>query len=150
MCVVRGSVWVSGALCMGVQVRVCACAHGRGCARVGVGVGVGGGWWVCVLGSCFVFIVFRVRGCGYFFVFFVVYFLSLDFITGIRVLFSLKSDIDVTVQPHLKMFGLCATTRVMCVRHLPHDWDTTAFAPVPCWAQLLFSEGWLYFQHASP
>ena len=55
--------------------------------------------------------------------------------------FSLKSDIDVTVQPHLKMFGLCATTRVMCVRHLLHDWDTTAFAPVPCWAQLLFQKG---------
>ena len=55
--------------------------------------------------------------------------------------FSLKSDIDVTVQPHFKMFGLCATTRVMCVRHLLHDWDTTAFAPVPCWAQPLFQKG---------
>ena len=45
------------------------------------------------------------------------------------------------VQPHLKMFRLRATTRVMCGRHLPHDWDATAFAPVPCWAQLLFQKG---------
>ena len=46
--------------------------------------------------------------------------------------FSLKSDIDVTVQSHLKMFELCATTRVMCLRHptpIVHVWDVGS--PVP-------------------
>ena len=81
-------------------------------------------------GSSWAGLLVRVRGCGYFFDFFVVYFLKFGFYYW-DLSFSLKSDIDVTVQPHLKMFRLCATTRVMRVRHLPHDWDTTAFALYP-------------------
>ena len=67
----------------------------------------------------------RVRGCGFFF----------DFFWDLS--FRLKLDIDVMVQPHLKMFR-------MCVRHLPHDWDTTAFALV------FVSEGWLSVSSTPP
>ena len=74
-----------------------------------------------VSGSTWAGLLVRVRGCGYFFVFFFkfeFYYWDLSF--------SLKSDIDVTVQSHLKMFELCATTRVMCLRYptpIVHVWD---------------------------
>ena len=59
------------------------------------------------------------------------FFLSLNFITGI-VRFSVKSDIGVTVQSHLKMCELCATTRVMCLS-ASHSYCTCVgcVSPVP-------------------
>ena len=62
--------------------------------------------------------------CFFFFLKFEFYYWDLSF--------SLKSDIDVTVQSHLKMFELCATTRVMCVRHpTPKETCVGCGSPVP-------------------